>query len=117
MNFWERVEYLLDQKDMTRKELAMTVGFSPSNISKGKREDSYPSAETAVAIARFLNTSVEYLVTGIISQPGGDRQKDFSDLYRYARTIRNLDSIPDDRRKILETMINDMGGLDFPDKQ
>lgn len=64
MNFWERVEIILDQKDITKKELAMSAGFSPSNISKGKRENSSPSADMAVAIARFLGTTVEYLVTG-----------------------------------------------------
>lgn len=111
MNFWERVEYLLDQKDITKKELAMTAGFSPSNISKGKRENSFPSAETAVAIAQFLGTSVEYLVTGTCSGIPESQHNDLDELYRFSKTMRQLDKIPEPKRRVIETMINDMGGL------
>lgn len=111
MNFWERVEYLLDQKDITRKELAMTAGFSPSNISKGKREDSYPSAETAVAIARFLDTTVEYLVTGSNTPAAETEHKKLDELCQYSKTVRQLEAIPQERRAVIETMIQDLGGL------
>lgn len=111
MNFWERVEYLLEQKDITKKELAMTLGFNSSNISKGKREGSYPSAETAVAIARFLGTTVEYLVTGTTAKTPKNDEQSLTDLYRYSKTIRQLDTIPEQKRQVIETMINDFGNL------
>lgn len=107
MNFWERVEYLLDQKDITRKELAMTVGFSPSNISKGKKENSFPSAETAVSIAHFLDTTVEYLVTGSGTNSSTAEKQNLDDLYRFSRTINLLDAIPTEKRSVIETMISD----------
>lgn len=112
MNFWERVEYLLDQKDITKKELAMTAGFCPSNISKGKREGSFPSAETAVAIADFLETTVEYLVTGNCTRISKSEEDKIDTLSHYIKTMKQLDSIPDSRRKIIETMIQDMGNLE-----
>lgn len=90
----------------------MIAGFSPSNISKGKRENSFPSAETAVEIAKILNTTVEYLVTGDSSKSSNTFQNDSSVYYRYSKTIKNLNSIPADRRKLIETMIQDMGGLE-----
>lgn len=68
MNFWQRIENILENKGMTRKELAASIGFNASNISKGKKTGSCPSAETAVAIAAFLGTTVEFLVTGKLTK-------------------------------------------------
>ncbi len=47
------------------KELAGKAGLKPSSLSNYLRESSsIPSADIAVKIARALNVSVEYLVTG-----------------------------------------------------
>jgi transcriptional regulator with XRE-family HTH domain len=64
MNFWERVENLIEQKGINKKTLAAEAGIDSSNISKGLKSGGSPSADTAVRIAKFLDTSVEYLVTG-----------------------------------------------------
>ena len=64
MNFWERVSYLLEIKDINKKSLAIEAGFDPSNITKGIKNNNMPSAETAVKIAQVLGVSVEYLVDG-----------------------------------------------------
>ena len=64
MNFWERVDDLLDRKDINKKTLAFEAGFDASNITKGIKNNNIPSAETAVKIAKVLDVSVEYLVDG-----------------------------------------------------
>lgn len=64
MNFWERVNEILDYNDINKKTLASEAGFDPSNITKGIKNNNIPSAETAVRIAKCLGTSVEYLVIG-----------------------------------------------------
>lgn len=64
MNFWERVDELLERKDINKKALAADAGFDASNITKGIKQGNIPNAETAVKIAKILNVSVEYLVTG-----------------------------------------------------
>lgn len=67
MNFWERVDDLLDRKDINKKTLAYEAGFDASNITKGIKNNNVPSAETAVKIAQVLGVSVEYLVNGVDS--------------------------------------------------
>ena len=65
MNFWENVDEELEFLGMNRKTLAQKADFDVSNIGKGIKTGSAPSADTAVRIAKVLNVSVEYLVTGI----------------------------------------------------
>ncbi|NLC92650.1 MAG: helix-turn-helix transcriptional regulator [Treponema sp.] len=64
MNFWERVDDLLERKDKNKKALAKEAGFDPSNISKGIKNGNIPAADTALKIANILGVSVEFLVTG-----------------------------------------------------
>lgn len=64
MNFWQRVDQLLKEQNLTRKALAISVHFDSSNISKGIKNNNIPAADTALEIAKFLNTTVEYLLTG-----------------------------------------------------
>lgn len=64
MNFWERVDELLKEQNLTRKALAITAHFDVSNIAKGIKNNNIPSADTALKIAQILGTSVEYLLTG-----------------------------------------------------
>lgn len=109
MNFWDRVDRLLENKGLTRKELAAEACFDVSGIGKGKsnRKNSSPSADIAVRIANVLGTTVEYLVTG-----ASERQKESSinldTIYKYERTIKSLSAIPEAQRIAIETMIQDI---------
>lgn len=103
MNFWERVDDLLDQKGITKKELAEKVDIDPSTISKGLKENTMPAADKAVLIAQFLNTSVEYLVTGKNSI-----KEEINDLYKHSSLIKKLDTIPEETRASIELMISDL---------
>ena len=62
MSFWENVEFLLEQKDILKKELTLEIGISESAFSKGKQRNSIPSADTALKISKFLGVSLESLL-------------------------------------------------------
>lgn len=109
MNFWERVENLIEQKGINKKTLAAEAGIDSSNISKGLKSGGSPSADTAVRIAKFLDTSVEYLVTGNDSQLSESRIKQLDTLLRYSKTVKTLDKLPSKVRKPIITMISEMG--------
>ena len=103
MNFWDRVNDLLDKKDITKKELADKVHIDPSTISKGSKENRVPSADTAVLIAQFLDTSVEYLVTGKNSV-----RQEINELYRHASIIKKFDKLPQEIKPSIELLISDL---------
>ena len=106
-NFWERVDEELEYKGMNRKSLATEVGFNLGNIGKGIQLGSSPSADTAVKIAKVLNVSVEYLVTGQDSS----LKKENLDLHRYreySSLISQLESLPENQKELVKTMIAKM---------
>lgn len=106
-NFWERVDEELEYKGMNRKSLATEVGFNLGNIGKGIQLGSSPSADTAVKIAKVLNVSVEYLVTGQDSS----FQKENLDLHRYreySSFINQLDSLPENQRELIKSIVAKM---------
>ena len=106
-NFWERVDEELEYKGMNRKTLATEVGFNLGNIGKGIQLGSSPSADTAVKIARVLNVSVEYLVTGensSLKKEGVDIKK----YKEYASLISQLDSLPEKQKELVKSIISKM---------
>lgn len=83
MCFAENLKELLDSKDIEIKELAYGTGISKNTIDNYlSGQKSIPNAENAVKIAKYLGTTVEYLVTGNI--PENTNSQDLS------KTIRNL---------------------------
>jgi len=65
MGFKENLKEELDFTGMYVKELAVLSGVKKQTIDSYLKVDScMPSADAAVAIARALGVSVEYLVTG-----------------------------------------------------
>ncbi|HBB42257.1 MAG TPA: hypothetical protein DCZ74_01950 [Treponema sp.] len=100
MNFWERVDYERDYKNIDRKKLAHDAGFDVSNISKGIKNGNIPSADTAVHIAEILGVSTEYLVMGkkftLENKQGNEKNnpEDFETLFiRYRKMIHELESL------------------------
>lgn len=62
--FWERVIFISDEMQISRKALADEVNIDVSSISKGIAENRMPAVDTAYKIASYLGTTVEYLLTG-----------------------------------------------------
>ena len=76
--FWERVNSLIKQHNTTQSAISVQCGMNPrrlQNLSGGNR---LPDCFEAVLIAKALNTTVEYLVTG--NSTGSD--KELSELKR-----------------------------------
>lgn len=87
-NFWRRVVEELEYKGINRTYLAKECGFSLTNIGQGIKLGSTPSAETAVKIAKVLDVSVEYLVTGV----DNSKKRENAELDELIRDIRHLSS-------------------------
>lgn len=114
MAFWDNVAFELDCLGMTNKALAEQVGITASNIGKGIRLGSSPSAETAVKIAKVLGVSVEYLVNGTDSEKTSSSQSDtrLSPKYhKYAKVLDALISLPEHEREPIIQMISNMSAI------
>ena len=64
-SFKENLKEILEYKDMTVKELAFLTGISNRSIGNYlNSRESMPPADYACKIAKALNTTIEYLLTG-----------------------------------------------------
>lgn len=107
MNFWETVDSELKYQNKERKDLAAAAGFDVSNIGKGIKNGGVPLADTAVLIARFLNVSVEYLVSGGKSvglSSGGEMSEDFRRFFFYRKLVNKIDSLPQKAKSAIVEM-------------
>lgn len=64
MTFGERIIEELEFQGKTKAELARFLNTKQSTIQGWLEKGSMPAVDTALKIAKFLNTTVEYLVTG-----------------------------------------------------
>ena len=99
---YELFAELCVKKGVTPYRVAKDCGFSNVTLSDWKNKGQTPKADKLVKIARYLGTTVEYLMTG--EEPEGpafnendyvrldERTKSFVDLY--------LNSDPDARKTV-----------------
>ena len=112
MNFWERVNDLLEKNDINKKTLAACAGFDASNITKGIKNNNIPSAETAVKIAEKLGVSVEYLVTGKDSVHNSANVGKGMYLYqKYQNVIDTLEHLSSSKQKNVMRIVEECGEL------
>lgn len=59
-----RIEKLLEMQKKTKVEFSNSIGIPKQSLYDWKQRGTIPSADTALKIAQYLNTTVEYLLTG-----------------------------------------------------
>lgn len=90
MSFKDNLREELNFQGLMIKDLAEKTGLNQASLSNYLRENSsIPSADIAVKIAKALNVSVEYLITGKISQT--NVQENFScEVIRLAKKLSKI---------------------------
>lgn len=63
-SFWSRVNALIKEQDSTQELICSQTGISINTLRGWVSKSVLPRADEAVKIARALNTTVEFLVTG-----------------------------------------------------
>lgn len=64
MTFFERLQALMDSKQLTQKQLADELSIRQNTISDWKNKGNLPQGETAIKIANYFDISLDYLLTG-----------------------------------------------------
>lgn len=71
MNFIERLTFLLEAKRIKQAELADYCDIRPATISDWKTRGTLPSSEIAIKIAKRLDVSLDFLLTGENKEDAG----------------------------------------------
>ncbi len=104
MGFRENLKDELTYKDMQTKELAAITGISLNTLNHYLVQNATsPSVENAVKIAKALNVSVEYLVTGFMENT---TESKISYSSKIMRTAQKLSELSDRDFKVVDKMID-----------
>jgi len=104
MDFRERLRDEIAFSGLSNKEVAAKAGITiRSLVSYVSSQACIPSAEVAVRLAKVLNTSVEYLVTGENSKISWENSNEESRKLLYV--YKNL---PEAQRKLLLAVAEDI---------
>ncbi len=71
-SFWQRVRDLLVVRNLSQSDLSRMTGLSTGFLSSAIKRGNIPVSGNAVKIAQALETTVEYLVTGVDKSAFGE---------------------------------------------
>jgi len=86
MDFWSRLKSEIRAKNTTQEWIAGQIGVPFGTFKKWMTRKTYPDIREGVEIARLLETSAEYLVTGVAQENLSDTEQ------RLIRAYRRLNS-------------------------
>lgn len=105
MSFAENLKEMLDSKDIEIKELSHGTGISKNTIDNYlSGQKSIPNAENAVKIAKFLGTTVEFLVEG--SDSNNKKQNN-----EFAQLIFNLNHLKKEDFEAINKIVKSLSGV------
>ena len=82
MDFWMRLKNKIKSQNTTQEWIAGKIGVPLSTFRKWMTRRTYPDIKEGVEIAKLLETSAEYLVTGNGSERLNESEKKLIDAYR-----------------------------------
>ncbi len=62
MHFNKILRNLIEDKDLTQKQVAKDLGFAPSTLGGYVQGTSEPDYETLISIAKYFDVSTDYLL-------------------------------------------------------
>ena len=86
--FWQRTNQLIKESGYTQNTLTEKLNFTPRSIQNWSSRKIVPDAISAYKMAKALNTTVEFLVTGIKEPEENQFEKFQSDLSTLLNTYK-----------------------------
>ena len=82
MDFWMRLKNEIKAKNTTQEWVAGKIGVPFGTFKKWMTRKTYPDIKEGVEIAKLLETSAEYLVTGVKIENLIETERKLIDAYR-----------------------------------
>lgn len=102
MDFFNRLKELVRDRETTIEDFLTAFDISRDTYNTWRKRGIYPRADQATAIARALNTTVEYLVTG--EKPvnlSGEELAFHQRALKYRALIDSLDAADESARSLI----------------
>ena len=82
MDFWSRLKSEIKAQNTTQEWIAGKIGVPLGTLRKWMTRKTYPDIREGVEIAKLLETSAEYLVTGFTPENLNDAEQKLIRAYR-----------------------------------
>ncbi|MDR0321991.1 MAG: helix-turn-helix domain-containing protein [Treponema sp.] len=82
MDFWMRLKNEIKAQNTTHEWIAGKIGVPLSTFRKWMTRKTYPDIREGVEMAKLLETSAEYLVTGVEIENLSDTEQKLISVYR-----------------------------------
>ena len=82
MDFWMRLKNEIKTQNTTHEWVAGKIGVPLSTFRKWMTRKTYPNLKQGIEIAKLLETSAEYLVTGVKSENLTESERKLITFYR-----------------------------------
>lgn len=96
MTIYQRIQELSKQRNISIRQLELTLGFSNGTLSGWKK--SAPT-ERLLKVANYLDTTPNYLLTGKNDTDSGTEKLEKSEQQLVAAFRKNTDGMSDDEKK------------------
>ena len=82
MGFSNRLRTLIEERNMTQKELALRLNIAPSTLGSYVQNKREPDFATLKAIARYFEVSTDYLLDYTLHQPKSQYEREILRIFR-----------------------------------
>ena len=82
MSFGDRLRVLIEDRDMTQRELAAALNVAPSTMGNYVQNTREPDFATLKAIADYFDVSADYLLERRTGEGGGAREAELLRVFR-----------------------------------
>lgn len=82
MSFGENLKTLIEERDMTQKELARQLNIAPSTLGSYVQNKREPDFSTLKIIARYFNVSIDYLLDYSVKKSYDTQENEMLRIFR-----------------------------------
>lgn len=82
MSFGENLRTLIEERNMTQKELAAQLNIAPSTMGSYVQNTREPDFATLKAIAKFFNVSIDYLLDNHTGKTANHKEDELLRIFR-----------------------------------
>jgi len=101
MNISQNIRKIRENKSLSQKEVAITMGIAPTQYSRLENSKANPTVDTLVKIAQALDVSVDSIINGEDDPLNEVNIKDKSLIEK----VKMINTLPEEEKNVVQKVI------------